>query len=369
MSLPRLDASIKIFYEGTLKVVHFHRAAKLSLPFFIFISYGMNMQTPPLECTSLPPAIAPCEHIAGNEKFILKAFQIQEKHLRADGRSLVDVTLDLEDGAPVGQEEPLRHLFATLLKSPANTRHQAGIRIHPPSSPDCTRDLEVVVSAAGDQISYITIPKVRTKREVLWCIGLIKHYLRAHSAKRSIPLHLLIETPEAVKVVDDLAAIPDVETLDFGLMDFISQVGGAIPSTCMKSPGQFDNQIIATTKSCIASAALRHNKVPSHNVTVDVRNPEQAFQDAYRARHEFGFLRMWSIHPDQVDRIIRAMSPSREEVLEAQAIITAAAAAHWGPIEIGGRLHDRASFRYYWGVLNASGSAAVQATLQAQHRP
>jgi citrate lyase subunit beta/citryl-CoA lyase len=319
----------------------------------------MDMQTPPLECTSLPPAIAPCEHIAGNEKFIFRAFQIQEKHPRPDGRSLVDVTLDLEDGAPVGQEEPLRHLFATLLKSPANTFKQAGIRIHPPTSPHCTRDLEVLVSAAGDTISYITIPKVRTKREVLWCIGLIQYYLHKQSPRRSIPIHLLIETPEAVSIVDELAAIPDVEALDFGLMDFISQVGGAIPSTCMKSPGQFENQIIALTKSRIASAALRHNKVPSHNVTVDVRNPEQSFQDAYRARHEFGYLRMWSIHPDQVDNIIRGMSPSHDEVLEAQTIITAAAAADWGPIEIGGRLHDRASFRYYWGVLCASGSKDV----------
>jgi citrate lyase subunit beta/citryl-CoA lyase len=314
------------------------------------------MQTPPLECTSLPPSIAPCEHIAGNEKFILKAFELQKQHLRPDGRSLVDVTLDLEDGAPVGQEEPLRHLFTTLLKSPANAVAQAGVRIHPPTSMHCARDLEVLVSAAGDRLSYITIPKVRTVREVLWCVGLTRHYLQANGCERPIPLHLLIETPEALGALDALAAIPEVEALDFGIMDFISQLGGAISSSCMKSPGQFDNRLIAETKSRIALAALSHNKVPSHNVTVDVRNPEQCFNDAYRARHEFGFLRMWSIHPDQIAPIIRAMSPSHEEIEEAKEVLTAAAAANWGPIEIGGRLHDRASFRYYWGVLSASGN-------------
>ena len=33
------------------------------------------------------------------------------------------------------------------------------------------------------------------------------------------------------------------------------------------------------------------------------------------------------------------------------AILTAAHEAEWGPIQFEGRLHDRASFRYFWGVL------------------
>jgi citrate lyase subunit beta/citryl-CoA lyase len=64
---------------------------------------------------------------------------------------------------------------------------------------------------------------------------------------------------------------------------------------------------------------------------------------------------MWSIHPDQIDPILRAILPSSQEISEAQAIIAAAAQAQWGPIEINGRLHDRASFRYYWSILQAAG--------------
>jgi citrate lyase subunit beta/citryl-CoA lyase len=86
-------------------------------------------------------------------------------------------------------------------------------------------------------------------------------------------------------------------------------------------------------------------------VTVDVRNTEQAFADADRARRQFGFMRMWSIHPGQIEPIIRAMTPSAKEIDEAVKIIAAARAAKWGPIELDGRLHDRASYRYYWGVI------------------
>ncbi len=317
--------------------------------------YLFGMEKPPLELTYELPHIAPCEHIAGNEKFIRKALAIQATHLTATGTSLMDITLDLEDGAPVGGEEAARHLFVSLLTSPENTLKQAGVRIHPPDSPDFARDLEVIIEGAGNEVAYITIPKVRSPREVRWALGVIQYHLQRQGIRRTIPLHLLIETPESLSYLHELASIDEVQTLDFGLMDFISHLGGAIPSHCMRSPEQFEHNLLRKVKEEITLAALCANKVPSHNVTVDVRRPDQAYQDAHRARTEFGFLRMWSIHPDQIERIIHAMTPSSVEVAEAREILTAAKAKQWGPIEHNGRLHDRASYRYYWGLLVRSG--------------
>jgi citrate lyase subunit beta/citryl-CoA lyase len=310
---------------------------------------------PPLDITHTPPRLAPCEHIAGNEKFALKALQIQELHLRADGSSLVDITLDLEDGAPVGQEEALRAQFVQLIQSEHNKRKQIGVRVHASTSPHFERDIEEVASKAAETVAYITIPKVTSVREVTWVAGIIAHYAQRSSSQRRIPLHLLIETPEALAQLAELAAHPDVATLDFGLMDFISHLGGAIPATGMKSPDQFEHPLLMKVKGEIAIAALSNNKIPNHNVTVDVRNPDQAFHDAWRARHEFGFLRMWSIHPNQIAPIIRGMTPTVDEVREAREILAAAQAAQWGPIQHNGRLHDRASYRYYWGIVTQSG--------------
>ncbi len=307
---------------------------------------------PPLDITHIPPRIAPCEHIAGTEKFALKALQIQEQHLRGDGSSLVDITLDLEDGAPLGQEASLRAQFVSILLSDRNKRKRIGIRVHGPTSPHFERDLEEIVSKTASALAYVTIPKVTSVREVAWAAGLITHFTKKLGIDRFIPLHLLIETPEALTSVNDLAAHPAVETLDFGLMDFISHLGGAIPSSAMKSPEQFTHPLLARVKNEIALAALSHNKIPNHNVTVDVRNPSQAHQDAWKARHEFGFLRMWSIHPDQIQHIIRGMTPTADELQEAQEILKAGEAAQWGPIEHKGRLHDRASYRYYWGIVS-----------------
>jgi citrate lyase subunit beta/citryl-CoA lyase len=120
----------------------------------------------------------------------------------------------------------------------------------------------------------------------------------------------------------------------------------------MRSPEQFSHPLLLKIKSEIAIAALSHNKIANHNVTVDIRNPDQAFHDAHKARHELGFLRMWSIHPDQIPHIIRGMTPTADELREATEVIAAAQAANWGPIQHNGRLHDRASYRYYWGIIS-----------------
>jgi citrate lyase subunit beta/citryl-CoA lyase len=340
---------------STISQQHYNTGFHSSLFICDTVFHKSMIQTPPLGCTPTLPAIAPCEHIAGNEKFILKGFELQRTYRAPNGRSLVDLTLDLEDGAPIGHEEALRQLFARLLLSPENTAHQAGVRIHPVDSEHCVKDLEVIISKAGNAINYITIPKVKSAREANWVRGLITHYQSKAGHRRPIGLHLLIETSEALGCLPEIAAVPGVVTFDFGLMDFISQLGGGISADCMKTPGQFTNELLRTTKSTIALTALARNIIPSHNVTVDVRNPAQAYSDALRARVDFGFLRMWSIHPSQIEPIIRGMTPSPHEVLEAKEIIRLAAAANWGPIEHNGRLHDRASFRYYWGVLARSG--------------
>jgi citrate lyase subunit beta/citryl-CoA lyase len=46
------------------------------------------------------------------------------------------------------------------------------------------------------------------------------------------------------------------------------------------------------------------------------------------------------------------MRPDFSEVESASAILSAAQDKDWGPIQHEGRLHDRASYRYYWALLS-----------------
>jgi citrate lyase subunit beta/citryl-CoA lyase len=134
-------------------------------------------------------------------------------------------------------------------------------------------------------------------------------------------------------------------------MDFVSAHYGAIPGEAMRSPGQFTHPLVVRAKLEVSAAAHAHGKVASHNVTTEIRDGSVVAGDAARAMSEFGYTRMWSIHPDQIRPIIDAFAPRASEVEEATAILTQAQAAQWGPIQHNGKLHDRASYRYYWTIL------------------
>ena len=90
--------------------------------------------------------------------------------------------------------------------------------------------------------------------------------------------------------------------------------------------------------------------------------------DARRARQEFGYLRMWSIHPNQIVPIVEAMRPNFSEVQTAAEILVAAQDSVWGPIQHGGKLHDRASYRYYWELLERAHVTGMAISAAAQQR-
>ena len=72
---------------------------------------------------------------------------------------------------------------------------------------------------------------------------------------------------------------------------------------------------------------------------------------ATRASRQLGYTRMWSIHPHQILPIVDAFAPSAAEVEQACQIVVAAQEAQWAPISHRDTLHDRASYRYFWQVL------------------
>ncbi|WP_156677806.1 HpcH/HpaI aldolase/citrate lyase family protein [Sphingomonas profundi] len=300
------------------------------------------------------PTIPTCEHFAGSDKLIRKAFDLQ----RRLGR-IFDVTCDCEDGAAAGQEEEHARMVAALIASEENPFDMAGARIHDPDHAACLRDVDLLLEIAGERLAYLTIPKATSFEQLQRVLDHIGSRREALGIVRPIPIHVLIETHGALADVARIAALPAVEVLDFGLMDFVSAHAGAIPASAMRSPGQFDHRLIARAKAQVAAAALGHGAIPAHNVCLDLKNADQVHADARRAREEFGFLRMWSIHPMQIEPIVRAMQPDFTEVETAAAILSAAARASWGPIQHAGELHDRATYRYFWNLLQRAHGAGM----------
>jgi citrate lyase subunit beta/citryl-CoA lyase len=140
------------------------------------------------------------------------------------------------------------------------------------------------------------------------------------------------------------------------------------PGSAMKSPGQFEHPLVVRAKCEISTAALANGVVPTHNVTTELKDIEVIRNDARRARVEFGYLRMWSIHPNQIMPIVEAMRPDFSEVEVATEILVAAQETDWGPIAHEGRLHDRASYRYYWELLARAKTTGMTLPANAAER-
>jgi citrate lyase subunit beta/citryl-CoA lyase len=296
-----------------------------------------------------------------------KAMALQVERAR-NGVAVFDVTFDCEDGAAVGEETEHAGMVGALIMSDDNRFGRIGARIHDVTHMSWMTDLQDIVAIAGTRVAYLTLPKARDVGDVRRVLLALREAELRNGLQRRIGLHVLIETHGALHQVWEIAALDGVHSLDFGLMDFVSTHHGAIPGSAMQSPGQFDHAIVRRAKTEIAAAALAHAVVPTHNVTTELNDVTKIREDARRAREEFGFLRMWSIHPNQIGPILEAMQPDYAELEEATEVITAAQDASWGPIQRQGRLHDRASYRYYWNLLKRARATGCDLPTIAQER-
>lgn len=286
------------------------------------------------------------DHYCGVELRMRKSMELQQQM-----GPLFDITLDCEDGAPIGAEAQHAQMVAELVTSSDNRFGRIGARVHPLDHACFEADVDTLIGKAGERLAYLMVPKPRSAAEVRAACSAIDAALQRHGIKKPLPVHTLIETHGALHEVWQIAAHPRIESLSFGLMDFVSAHRGAIPRAGMSAQGQFSHPLVVRAKLEIAAAAHANSKTPSHCVVTEFKHKSAIQEAATRAAREFGYTRMWSIHPNQIEPIIEAFAPSVAEIDEAIEIIHAAQAAHWAPIQHRDTLHDRASYRYFWQVL------------------
>jgi citrate lyase subunit beta/citryl-CoA lyase len=301
-----------------------------------------------------------CDHYSGVEARMRKSLQLQAEMTQEFGTCVFDVTLDCEDGAPVGGEAEHAALVTELALSAAPEARVA-VRVHPVDHLSFEADMATIAGQAAKRLTHIMVPKVESVDDV----QLAEQALIQAGAK-DLPLHVLIESPAAVHRAFEIAAHPRVQSLSFGLMDFVSAHGGAIPAHGMSGQGQFTHPLVVRAKLEIASACHAHGKVPAHCVVTEFNDVAAMRAAALRAAHEFGYTRMWSIHPAQIRPILEAMAPDAAAIEVASEIVLAAQAAQWAPISHQGQLHDRASYRFFWQVLERAHRTGCSLPVEVQ---
>jgi citrate lyase subunit beta/citryl-CoA lyase len=170
-----------------------------------------------------PVSIPVCDHYAGSEKLMRKSIVLQQEL-----GPVFDITLDCEDGASAGNEEQHARLVAQILGSDENRFNRLGARVHDLSSEWFERDVAIICEQAP-RLAYLVIPKPDGVADVESAIDLVNQHARK-AGRENLPVHVLIETHGALADVHAIAALPQVECLSFGIMDFVSAHYGAIPA-------------------------------------------------------------------------------------------------------------------------------------------
>ncbi|MEY4028743.1 MAG: Malyl-CoA lyase, partial [Pseudomonadota bacterium] len=215
-----------------------------------------------------------------------KSLQLQAEMTQEFGTCVFDVTLDCEDGAPIGGEAEHAALVTemALATTAATPDARIAVRVHPVDHPSFDADMAHVAGRAGRVLTHIMVPKVESVADVDRAQAAL-----INAGAADLPLHVLIESPAAVHRAFDIAAHPRVQSISFGLMDFVSAHGGAIPADGMGIQGQFTHPLVLRAKLEIASACHAHGKVPSHCVVTEFKNADAVRMAAQKAAQEMGY--------------------------------------------------------------------------------
>jgi citrate lyase subunit beta/citryl-CoA lyase len=240
-----------------------------------------------------------------------------EKKLAKSKSSPADVLiLDLEDSVAAGNREKARGLVREFLKE----KHPQSIwvRVNPLDSADFRKDIEAVVPHAP---AGLVIPKPDGPH-ILNVIDAHLITLEQNAGLEIGKIGLLpvaSETPVAALSLQDYRSRPPrLAALSWGAEDLSAAVGA---STNRDENGEF-----LLTYKIVRSMALLAAKAAGvdaiETLHADFRDAKGLERVARAAQRE-GFSGMLAIHPDQVEPINAAFTPSVSDVEHARRVVAA----------------------------------------------
>jgi citrate lyase subunit beta/citryl-CoA lyase len=276
--------------------------------------------------------------IAEGDSMILRSLLFvpadSEKKLAKAMSSPADaLILDLEDSVAPGNRARARGLAAEFLRG----KHRSAIwvRINPVGSADFAADMESVVPGAP---AGLVIPKPDGPQDLLTLDAqLIALETRAGLPQRSIALlPVATETPTAVLSLQDYRSPPPrLAAMSWGAEDLSAALGAA---TNRDDNGEF-LFVHKMVRAMVLVAAKAAGVAAIETLHADFRDTKGLERAARLAQRE-GFTGMLAIHPDQVEPINAAFTPSHADIEHARKVV-AAFAEGTGVASLDGKMLDQ----------------------------
>ncbi len=282
---------------------------------------------------------------ASSEKKIDKAIAMDVDH----------IFLDLEDAvAPQMKPQARKNAIAAFNEKDWGDTVRC-FRINGIDSYWAIQDLIEVVSAAGNNIDTLIIPKVKYAQDVHFVETLMSLIESENNVKNKIGLELLIEEVEGIHNINEIVAASErIESLIFGVGDY-TRAQGVDFRDAFGKPRFYRGDVWNFQRSTLAVAA--------RTIGADYVDGPWALipdMDGYtmecRIVKTLGGVGKWAVHPSQVSVAMSEFGPSEEEVamcVEALELYKEAKAKGIGAIKApNGALLDEAAAPLLQGVID-----------------
>ncbi|MCY4057288.1 MAG: CoA ester lyase [Gammaproteobacteria bacterium] len=243
----------------------------------------------------------------GNDRMLAKAL----------GTNADSLILDLEDAVTPDRKDEARGAVASWLAEADFGAKEKTVRMNPLDTPWGFADLEATMATPPD--AYV-VPKPETGEGLNAIDVELSRLERQHGhPDRGIGLILIAaETPLGALNVPTLPGCPRVQAMSWGAEDLSATLG--VPTNRDESGNYLPVYQHCRVVTLLSAAAA--GVQPIDAVYVDFRDV-----DGLRAECEegarLGFTGKISIHPNQIDVINAAFTPSAEDVAGALALIEA----------------------------------------------
>jgi citrate lyase subunit beta/citryl-CoA lyase len=245
--------------------------------------------------------------------------------------------LDLEDAVAASRKAVARGMAAEYIRAQSTQLSAAlYVRMNPLDTSGAMADL---ASVCVPGLAGIMLPKIRSFAD----IQRLGHCLDALEAVAGIApgtvkiIPVATETPHAVLGMHSMVPTPRLAGITWGAEDLSAAIGAV--SNRDEDGGDFSPLYVWAGSLCLAAAAAA-DAIPIDTLYANFKD-EAGLIAACRASRRRGFRGRIAIHPDQVDAINAAYSPSEAELEHARRIVDAfAAQPDAGTLSLDGSMID-----------------------------
>lgn len=247
--------------------------------------------------------------------------------------------LDLEDSVAAGRKAEARDITADMLAVPSR-RAALFVRVNAFDTGETLADLAAVMPGRPDGV---VLPKCSGGADVTKLALYLDAFEAAHgiAAGQTKILAIVTETAEALFGLDSYKnSSPRLCGMMWGGEDLAASLG----ATENRSNGAWHSPYIMARNLCLTGAAAA-NVAAIDTVSTEIGNIERIAEEAREARRD-GFAGKAVIHPNHVDAVNAAFTPTADELAWAKRIIAAFAADPVaGVVKLDDRMIDKPHLR------------------------